>query len=149
MRIIKKEIVIDAPPSVVWKHVTDPEKIAGWLMPNDFEPSVGRAFTLDCEVQGKIACIVREIVPHEKLVYTFHSSATRIETLVTITLKAEGASTRLTLIHSGWEKLPPADQGIADGFEQGWGEKLAKLREACTQRTSSLSRPSDSRTTHP
>ena len=149
MRIIKKEIVIDAPPPVVWKHVTDPQKIAGWLMPNDFEPAVGRAFTLDCQVQGKIACVVKEIVPLEKLVYSFHSQATRIETLVTITLKPEGARTRLTLIHSGWEKLPPADRGIADGFEQGWGEKLEQLSGSCTTRASSVAPPSDTRPIHP
>ena len=36
MKIIKREILIEAPISKVWKHITDPEKIAGWLMPNDF-----------------------------------------------------------------------------------------------------------------
>ena len=84
MNVIKKEIVIDAPVEVVWRHVTDPEKIAGWLMPNDFEPTVGRAFTLDCKMQGKIACVVKELVPNKRLVYTFHSKETRIETQVAI-----------------------------------------------------------------
>jgi len=46
MKIIKKEIVIDAPVAKVWKHLTDPEKIAGWLMPNDFEAVVGKHFVL-------------------------------------------------------------------------------------------------------
>jgi uncharacterized protein YndB with AHSA1/START domain len=132
MRIIKKEIVIDAPVAEVWRHITDPQKLAGWLMPNDFAPTVGRGFTLDCELQGRIACVLLELVPHKKLVYSFHSRETRVETLVTITLAAERGSTRLTLVHSGWDKLPPADQGIADGFENGWGPKLEKLQALCT-----------------
>ena len=40
---IVKEILIDAPVAKVWLHLTDPKRIAGWLMPNDFELRVGRA----------------------------------------------------------------------------------------------------------
>ena len=48
MKIIKKEIVIGASPPKVWEHITNPQKIAGWLMPNDFEATVGKKFFLDC-----------------------------------------------------------------------------------------------------
>ncbi len=41
MKIIKREILIEAPPSRVWEHITDPQKIAAWLMPNDFKAAVG------------------------------------------------------------------------------------------------------------
>ena len=127
MKIVKREIVIDAPVSKVWKHVTDPEKISGWLMPNDFEAVVGKAFILDCAEQGKIACVVKQVIPEQKLVYSFTSKATKVETTVTITLVPEGNGTRVTLVHSGWDGLPPSDQGIADAFEGGWGAGLEKL----------------------
>ena len=129
MRIIKKEIVIEAPPAKVWEHITDPRKIAGWLMPNDFEPVVGRDFSLDCKEQGKVSCVVKEVIPQKKLVYSFVSKVTKVETLVTITLAKEGKGTRLTLIHSGWDQLPPGEQGIADNYSGGWGAGLAKLQE--------------------
>lgn len=129
MKIIKKEILIDAPIAKVWEHITDPEKIAGWLMPNDFEATVGRQFVLDCQQQGKVSCVVKEIVPQQRLVYSFQSKVTKIETLVAITLAKEGKSTRLTLVHSGWDALPPGEQGIADMFDGGWDSRLEKLGE--------------------
>ena len=128
MKIIKREIVIDAPIAKVWQHITDPDKIAGWLMPNDFEAKAGKNFSLECKDSGTIACTVKEIVPPEKLVYSFQSKVTKIETLVTITLKPEGKSTRLTLIHSGWDALPPGEQDVADNFDSGWSGLLEKLR---------------------
>jgi uncharacterized protein YndB with AHSA1/START domain len=133
MKIIKREIEIDAPVAKVWEHITDPNKIAAWLMPNDFEDVVGKAFILDCNVQGKFSCVVKEIVPEQKLVYSFNPPGIKVETTVTITLTAEGRSTRVTLVHSGWDALPPGDQGIADAFSDGWGGSLDRLREQITK----------------
>ena len=135
MKIIKKEIVIDAPVHVVWKHITDPAKIAVWLMPNDFAAAVGHAFTLDCRVQGKVPCVVKELVPEKKLVYSMHLTPARVETLVTITLTPVSGGTRLSLVHTGWDAIPPDDRSIADGYDHGWVEKLAALRDACTRST--------------
>ena len=129
MKIIKKEVVIDAAAPKVWKHLTDPQKLAGWLMPNDFEAQVGKKFFLECDHEGKMSCEVKEIVPHQKLVYSFQPKSFKAETLVTITLTTEGKSTRVVLVHSGWEALPPADQGMADGYEGGWGSLLENLKK--------------------
>jgi uncharacterized protein YndB with AHSA1/START domain len=126
---IKKEIMISAPLATVWKHITEPRKILGWLMPNNFEPKVGRQFSMECKEQGTISCVVKECAPRQKLVYSFHSEVTKVETLVTITLTREGKDTRLTLIHSGWDALPPDQQDIADLFGGGWGGFLNHLYE--------------------
>jgi uncharacterized protein YndB with AHSA1/START domain len=128
MKIIKKEILIEAPIAKVWEHITNPKKIAGWLMPNDFEARVGKAFVMDCGHE-ETSCVVKEIVPEQKLVYSFQSETTKVETLVTITLAKEGARTRLTLVHSGWDALPPGDQGVAGQFNEGWGGMLKRLQE--------------------
>jgi uncharacterized protein YndB with AHSA1/START domain len=129
MKIIKKEIVINAPVAKVWDHITDPRKIAVWLMPNDFEPTVGKRFFLECHDGGKMSCQVREIMAPQKLVYSFQSAEIKVETLVTITLTREKQGTRLTLIHSGWDALPPGEQNIADNFDGGWGSFLEKMRD--------------------
>ncbi len=129
MKIIKREILIEAPPSRVWEHITDPQKIAAWLMPNDFKAAVGAKFFLDCEHQGRISCVVKEAVPNQKLVYSFQSKLIKVETLVTITLAREGSATRLTLVHSGWDALPPDEQGIADDYAGGWSPKLEQLKQ--------------------
>jgi uncharacterized protein YndB with AHSA1/START domain len=127
MKIIKREILIQAPPARVWDHITDPNKIAGWLMPNDFEAAPGKAFSLECRDTGTISCVVKEIVPHQKLIYSFHSKLTKVETLVTFTLTPEGGGTRVTIIHSGWEALPPEEHGVSDNFGEGWGGALKQL----------------------
>lgn len=127
MKVIRKEIVIDAPPERVWPHITDPVKIAGWLMPNDFEAVAGRPFTMDCDDEGKISCVVKEVIPRRKLVYSFTSRDIKVETTVTITLVPERRATRLILVHSGWDALPPFEQGIAGMFEEGWDAKLRML----------------------
>jgi uncharacterized protein YndB with AHSA1/START domain len=130
MKIIKKEIVIYAPAAKVWEHITDSKKIAGWFHTNNFEARVGAVFTIECHSEdGKVFGVVKEIVPQKKLVYTFQSKVTKVETLVTITLASEGKSTRLTLIHSGWDALPPDQQNISDEFESGWGGFLKNLQE--------------------
>jgi uncharacterized protein YndB with AHSA1/START domain len=129
MKIIRKEIVINAPIAKVWEHITDPQKIAGWLMPNDFEPKAGKEFFMDCNEQGRISCVVKEIVPPHKLAYSFQSKVTQVETLVAITLAKEGRGTRLTLVHSGWDALPPEQQGITDLFGGGWDARLKVLAE--------------------
>src|SRR5580692_6972700 len=96
MKIIKKEIVIEAPAAKVWEHITDSKKIAGWFHPNTFEARVGAAFTIECcsAEDGAVSGVVKEIVPQKKLVYTFRSNEIKVETLVTITLASEGKSTR-------------------------------------------------------
>ena len=128
MKIIKREILIQAPAAKVWEHITDPTQIAGWLMPNDFEAAVGKAFSLDCKEHGAIACVVKEIVPGQKLVYSFKSKVTKVETLVTFTLTQEEGGTRVTLIHSGWDALPPEERGVSDMFGEGWGGALKQLQ---------------------
>jgi uncharacterized protein YndB with AHSA1/START domain len=129
MKIIKKEIVIEASAAKVWQHITDPQKIAGWLMPNDFEPNVGKRFFLECDHSGKIWCVVKEMVPNRKLVYSFQINNPNVDTLVTITLAQEGKATRLTLVHTGWDSLPPAEQNVADNYDNGWTPLLEKLKE--------------------
>jgi uncharacterized protein YndB with AHSA1/START domain len=130
MKTIKKEIVIEAPATKVWEHITDAKKIAGWFKPNTFEARVGAAFTIECHTEdGKVFGVVKEIVPQKKLVYSFQSKMIGVETLVTITLTTEGKSTRLTLVHSGWDALPPDEQNISDQFDGGWGDFLKNLQE--------------------
>jgi uncharacterized protein YndB with AHSA1/START domain len=135
MKIIKKEIVIEAPAAKVWEHITDPKKIAGWFHPNTFEARVGAAFTIEgCEdKKGGIYGTVKEIVPQKKLVYSFRSDEIKVETMVTITLAPEGKGTRLTLVHSGWDQLSPDEQNIADQFDGGWGTFLKNLQGTARQ----------------
>jgi len=129
MKSIRKELIINAPVAKVWAHLIDPARIAGWLMPNTFDPRPGKAFRMDCGTEGTIEGVVREIVPLKKLVYSWTSKHLKIETLVTVTLKSEKGKTRLILVHSGWEALPPSEEGLGAPFDQGWDACLKRLGE--------------------
>ena len=98
-------------------------------MPNYFEAEIGREFSMTCNEQRPITCVVKEIIPEQRLVYSYKSAVTRIETLVTLTLAKEGKNTRLTLIHSGRDRLPPDQQNVSDRFEDGWGAFLGALAQ--------------------
>jgi uncharacterized protein YndB with AHSA1/START domain len=52
-----------------------------------------------------MSCVVKEVVPYQKIVYSLQPKTVKIETLVTITLAKEGETTRLTRVHSGWDAL--------------------------------------------
>ena len=43
-RTIEKDVWYPHPPARVWMALTDRDALARWLMPNDFEPRVGREF---------------------------------------------------------------------------------------------------------
>ena len=100
----------------MWKALTTAELIGRWLMPNDFEPVVGKRFTFKTrpigDWDGVVQCEVLEIVPHRRLVYRGRAGrmatmarsnyGSRLDSVVTWTLQPEGRGTRLRLVHSGF-----------------------------------------------
>lgn len=133
MNPIKKEIIVDASIVKVWNFITDSEKLAKWLMPNDFELRLNKKFTFTCEGHDCgvdiIRCEIREIIPYEKLVYTWNTDQLGVETLVTIKVQKLEEKTKVILIHSGWDKLGPEVKIIRDEYDGGWeGFILDKLR---------------------
>ncbi|NIR48919.1 SRPBCC domain-containing protein [candidate division KSB1 bacterium] len=124
MSTIRKEVTIDAPASVVWDYLTDSEKVAEWLMPNDFQAKVGKRFTFRCEPtedwDGIVYCEVKELVPLQKLTLSWTTDQFQIETEVSITLHESKGKTKVALVHSGWDKLPPDKDFLFDNYDQGW-----------------------------
>ncbi|MGH6851954.1 MAG: SRPBCC domain-containing protein [Methylocella sp.] len=55
-QLVTREIVVDEvllhTPEVIWKTLTSAELIGRWLMPNKFEPIVGRRFTFQAQPMG-------------------------------------------------------------------------------------------------
>ena len=89
--------------------------MARWLMPNDFEPVVGKRFTFTTrpigDWDGIVQCEVLEVVPRRRLVYSWKGGSdsndcspnygSRLDSVVTWTLQAEGGGTRLRVVHAG------------------------------------------------
>lgn len=62
------------PPSEVWRALTDPEALAKWLLPNDFQPTLGHKFEFRSQ-DGKhrIACEVLEVEEGKRLSFTWEN----------------------------------------------------------------------------
>ncbi|BAU53365.1 SRPBCC family protein [Mucilaginibacter gotjawali] len=101
------------PPEKVWECITNPELLSRWLMKNDFKPSVGHRFNFYTKpipkmgFDGIVYCEVMEIIPNQKLVYTWKGGpqpgVISLDTLLTWTLTPDAGGTRLVLEHTGFK----------------------------------------------
>jgi uncharacterized protein YndB with AHSA1/START domain len=118
---------LESPPPKVWKALTDRALLARWLMPSDFEPRVGKrfAFAPDCPTswEGNVACEVLELVPGQRIVWSWQTKGMERPTRVVFELSASGTGTRLHLRHTG-----EADEPIVRDLKGGWPGKVARLR---------------------
>ena len=140
-RDIVVEDVVPQPPEKVWKALTTAELIGQWLMPNDFEPVVGKRFTFKTrpigDWDGVVHCEVLEIVLHRRLVYSWKGGSdsnnsdsnygSKLDSVVTWTLQPEGRGTRLRLIHTGFRS--PQNDFAYDAMSSGWGRIMGRLSE--------------------
>ncbi len=125
---------LKAAPASVYAAWTDPEKILKWFGPEKIETlraqadaRVGGGFRIvmrgtDGE-EHDVSGIYREVVPNEKLVFTWAWRSTpERESLVTVLIKPDGSGSLLTLIH---EKF--FDETARDRHQEGWTGCLDKL----------------------
>jgi uncharacterized protein YndB with AHSA1/START domain len=129
-----REIVVDEvfphAAEVVWKTLITPEFIGRWLMmPTGFEPVKGNRFTYQTtpasEWDGVIHCEVLEVIPNERLVYTWQGGheanadyGSRLETVVTWTLTKVDGGSRIRLVHSGFRT--PKNDFAFKNMSVGW-----------------------------
>ena len=123
-RAIVKEAVYPHPPAKVWRALTDSRLLAQWLMPNDFEPTIGHRFTFHTPPRpgfdGIVRCQVLEVDEPRRLAYTWRGGP--IDTVVTLTLEPSGQGTRLRLEHTGFAGLRAMlVKAILAG---GWGKMI-------------------------
>jgi uncharacterized protein YndB with AHSA1/START domain len=128
-----QSIVVDydftQPPRKVWRALTEPAILATWLMPNDIAAVVGHRFTFQAQPMpgwdGVVQCEVLEVVPEQRLVYSWRGGpeSNRLDTTVTWTLASTATGTRLRLEHAGFKAK---DAFALDGMGRGWRGKIAE-----------------------
>jgi uncharacterized protein YndB with AHSA1/START domain len=139
-RDIVVEGVLPHAPDVVWKALTSAELIGRWLMPNDFEPVLGKTFTFRTKPMGDwdgiVSCQVLEIEPERKLVYSWKGGSnsngkygSRLDSIVTWTLTPTEGGTRLRLVHAGFRS--PDNDFAFDAMSPGWGRVLESIARVC------------------
>jgi uncharacterized protein YndB with AHSA1/START domain len=138
---IEKEIVIEAPPEVVWRVVTQPAHIECWFSDSaEFELRPGaegtltwgdKATTSPTTVRLKIEEVDELRYFAFRWDYLEHEQAVEANSLlVEFSLTPEGPNTRLRLVESGFAALerPDADnERYIEHHTQGWAAHLVRL----------------------
>jgi len=141
------------PRERVWRALSDPDVLGRWLMPTDFAPELGRAFTFRMKPQrgwdGVTHCVVTEIVEGERVAYSYRGHArgdkpiacagieservqslgrgvfADLDTVLRFTLHDAPGGTRLVMEHIGFEGWKLVLVSFVMG--QGW-KKILRAR---------------------
>lgn len=121
------------PPAQVWRILVDPDRLAKWLMPNDFKPVVGHQFTFQTKPMpalhfaGTIHCEVLAIEPERLLRITWADrGGNGLDSVVTWRLEPEGRGTRMLMEHSGFDLTSPFQQVAHRTMGSGWRSSVVQ-----------------------
>lgn len=123
---IVKEALLDATPEKVWKAITDKEEMKQWYFDlKEFKAVPGFEFQFEGGPEDRIyihQCKVVEVIPIEKLSYTWSYKGFQGSTIVIFELFEEGERTRLKLTHEGLESFEVNNNPDLDrkNFDAGW-----------------------------
>ncbi|MDC8004143.1 SRPBCC domain-containing protein [Aureisphaera galaxeae] len=113
----------NAPLELVWRALTEKELMTKWYFDvSDFKPEVGFKFHFEGGEKDKRymhLCEVVEVIPHEKLKYTWQYEGYEGLSYVTFELSSSGEKTKLKLTHEGLETFVLPDFS-KESFTGGW-----------------------------
>jgi uncharacterized protein YndB with AHSA1/START domain len=131
---LEREILIEAPPEVVWSVITEAEHLSGWFGDSaeiDLRPGGRMALGWD-NTGGRVHGRVERVEPPRVFSFRWIRDEEGNATLVEFSLSAEGDATRLKVVESGFRELAwPEErkQKDADGHRDGWQQELGELAE--------------------
>ena len=138
---IEKTIVLKAARARVWRALTDHEEFGAW-----FRVALESPFREGATVRGRITypgfehatmeIVVERMEPERLFSYRWHPFAVdkmtdysnERSTLVEFRLEDAPGGTRLTVVESGFDELPPGRREEAFRMnEGGWAEQLGNI----------------------
>jgi len=129
-----------APQSRVWQALTRAEEFGAWFevkLDGAFTPGAHVVGTVDSKRYGQLTVdfMVERLEPERLFSYRWHPNPVGKDdfskeptTLVEFRLSEVPGGTRLTVIESGFDKLPPERR--ADSFrsnDAGWAEQMKRI----------------------
>ena len=120
------EQIYQAPISLVWKAITNRDQMKLWYFDlPEFIPEVGCEFKFMGgpaeDRQYQHICKVTEVIPDQKIAYTWRYDGYPGNSLVAFELFDEGDQTSLKLTHEGLETFPAEQPDLAkENFVIGW-----------------------------
>lgn len=138
---IEKEIVLRAPRSRVWRALANAEEFGAWFgmkLEGNFEPGgrVHGQITLPAHGNVTFEISVERMDPESLMSYRWHPYAVESgvdyssepTTLVEFRLEEVAEGTRLKLVESGFDGIPPARRAEALRMnDAGWAEQLENI----------------------
>ena len=133
---IEKRIVLRAPRSRVWRAISDAKEFGAW-----FRLTLDGAFAAGKTVRGshdafKVEMRIERIEPERYFSYRWHpypkdpakDYAEEPMTLVEFTLEEVEGGTALTIVESGFDRVPLARRAEAFRMNtEGWGAQIKNL----------------------
>jgi uncharacterized protein YndB with AHSA1/START domain len=122
----------------IWKTLTNGALMARWIemTPTGFEAVRGKQFTFQTTPagawDGTIRCEILEVVPNERLVFSWKSGDEKnvgygapLDSIVTFTLARVEKGTRLRLVHSGF--ILPKNETAFTNMGEGWKKVVPRI----------------------
>jgi uncharacterized protein YndB with AHSA1/START domain len=138
---IEKQILLRAPRSRVWRAITDSKEFGTWFQTLFTEP-----FRAGARLKGQIThpgyehivldFEIDAIEPERRFAYRWHPNAiepgvdysSEPTTLVEFTLEEVEGGTMLTIVESGFDRIPLARRAAAlKGNENGWAGQIKAI----------------------
>lgn len=120
------ETTYQSPLQFVWKAITDKDEMKLWYFDlPEFKPEVGTEFRFMGgpaeDRQYQHICQVTEVIPGQKIAYSWRYDGFEGHTLVTFELFEDSGQTCLKLTHDGLETFPSDNPDFArENFAEGW-----------------------------
>ena len=141
---IERQMVLKAPRAKVWRALTNAEEFGNWFGVN-FK---GKSFVAGQHTQGQLSypgyehvvmeVLIEQIVPEKLFSWRWHPYAVKPEidysqeeaTLVVFELKDAEGGTLLTVVESGFDKVPAARRDEAFRMNTGgWEQQMKRIEK--------------------
>ena len=137
---IEKQVVLRAPRSRVWRALASAEEFGAWFgikLEGAFAPgaSVTGLITMP-DHQFVIEIAIERMEPESRLSYRWHpypveaavDYSSEPTTLVEFQLDEVAGGTQLTVVESGFDRIPPARRAEAFRMnDAGWSEQIENI----------------------
>ena len=138
---IEKDIVLRAPRSRVWRALANAEEFGAWFgmkLEGTFAPGgrVHGQITLPGHGRVTVEMAIERMDPESRMSYRWHPYAVESSvdysseptTLVEFQLEEVAEGTRLTVVESGFDRIPAARRAEAFHMnDAGWAEELENI----------------------
>ena len=142
---IEKTVIIKAPRTRVWRAIADAQQFGEW-----FRVKLDGQFMAGATISGTITypgyeglrmeIVIERIEPERLFSYRWHPGDPRTDysrdptTLVEFMLEEVADGTRLTIVESGFDRIPLARRAEAFRMnEGGWSEQIQNIERHVTQ----------------